>query len=360
MDNLSDGTLFALEQAAVLVCAVVAAKLLQVLLLKFFLRLSNWFHLELNERIEQRARKPLLFLLTFIALSVGLHITALPDPWMTRLQLILRGLGIASVGWLAAAITSGTGDWLVKRYSERFTDADMRDPLATRRFATQVRVLTRVLIAIILVLTLIGIALVIPGLRQLGLSLFASAGVAGIVIGVAANSTLSNLIAGIQVALTQPILLGDQVVVNSQSGIIEEITASYVVVRTGDLRRIIVPLNYFMQNPFENWTYHDPSMFGNVLLYADYTVDVDSLRRELTRVVGKSAKWNQKKCELTVSNCKEHTLELQVTVSARNAAELGDLQNEVREKMVTYLQQQQQRALPRFRLSVKEGLAAES
>jgi small-conductance mechanosensitive channel len=342
------------RDAAIIAAALAVTKLLQFVVLKCFLRFSRWFHWQLNESMEAYGKRPLLFLIGFITVAIALHFTSLPDSWMARSELALRIFATASAGWLTIGVARGIGDWLEKRYAAR----EIKDPLGQRRFTTQIQVLMRVVVTVIIVLTLIGIALVIPGLRQVGMSLFASAGVAGVIIGVAANSALSSLIAGVQLALTQPILLGDDVVVNNQQGTIEEISSSYVVVRMGDLRRMIVPLNYFMQNAFENWTYHDPALLGSALFYTGYTIDLEAMRQELTRIAEASKKWNRKSCTLSVNNCKDQLLEIKALVSAANASDLGDLQAEVREKMVMYLQQSQPEALPRMHFSLQRNLAS--
>lgn len=166
------------------------------------------------------------------------------------------------------------------------------------------------------------------------------------------------MIAGAQLALTQQILLGDEVVVSGQFGTIEEITSSYVVVRTWDLRRLVVPLRYFMENSFENWTYHESELFAPIYLYTDYSVDIAALQAEAERIVKASKWWDGKRCDLIVSDSKENTLQIRISVSGRNSSEVGSLQSEVREKLITYLQKSQPDALPKTRMEFVHQPAA--
>jgi small-conductance mechanosensitive channel len=296
-------------------------------------------------------RQPLILLLIGLATCIALPFIQMPDTWLANFRLGLRPLMVALLGWIVIGVARGAGEWLEKHYHGK----KARDPLGIRRFNTQIRILMRVIITALVILTLVGMAMTIPALRQLGMSLFASAGVAGIVIGIASKETLSNVIAGAQLALTQQILIGDEVVVNDQFGTIEEITSSFVVVRTWDLRRLVVPLRYFMENCFENWTYHETALFGPVYLYTDYTVDMASLRSQAEHIVKTSSLWDGKRFDLLVTESKENTLQIRVSMSARNSAEMWSLQCEVREKLITYLQQSQITSLPKTRVSVQSS-----
>ena len=185
-----------------------------------------------------------------------------------------------------------------------------------------------------------------PAVRQYGLSLFASAGVAGILAGLAARPVLSNLMAGVQLAMTQPIRLYDTVVVENEHGMVEEITSTYVVVKLWDLRRMIVPLTYFIEKPFQNWTRETSALVGNVMIYVDFAAPVGVIREKFQEILKKSDKWDGKTAALQVTDLKEGTMELRCLMSARSAGQTFELRCEVREKLIDFLQPEHPEALP--------------
>jgi small-conductance mechanosensitive channel len=196
----------------------------------------------------------------------------------------------------------------------------------------------------------------IPAVRAMGLSLFASAGVAGIVIGLAAQPTISNLIAGVQIALTQPIRIGDVVVVENEWGRIEEISSTYVVVAVWDERRLILPLSYFLQKPFQNWTRQSSQLLQAVILYVDYSLPVPALRDQLTRVVEGTPLWDRRVSNLQVTDLGEQTMQIRALVSAANAGNGWDLRCLVREALVTWIRENHPKALPRARMEATLNL----
>jgi small-conductance mechanosensitive channel len=188
-----------------------------------------------------------------------------------------------------------------------------------------------------------------PAVRHVGMSLLASAGLAGLIVGMAARSTLSNLIAGVQVALTQPIRIEDAIVVEGEWGWIEEINTTYIVVRLWDLRRLIVPLSYFIEKPFQNWTRTTADVLGTVIIHADYTVPVQELREELHRILEKTELWDKRTWALQVTDATESTIQLRALMSARNGPAAFDLRCYVRERLVQYLRDRYPLALPKQR-----------
>jgi small-conductance mechanosensitive channel len=204
------------------------------------------------------------------------------------------------------------------------------------------------------VIITISIALMtVEQVREYGLSLFASAGVAGVIAGLAARPVLSNLIAGVQLAMTQPIRLEDAVIVEGEFGSVEEITSTYVVLRLWDHRRLIVPLSYFMEKPFQNWTRQTSALIGSVYLYVDYTAPVERIREKLSELASSSKFWDGQVAALQVTDAKTSTMELRAIVSARNAGAAWDLRCEVREKLIAFLQKDYPSALPRQRAEVE-------
>ena len=205
-----------------------------------------------------------------------------------------------------------------------------------------------------------SILMLFDPVRQFGTSILASAGIAGIVIGFAAQKTLGNVLAGIQIALTQPLLIDDIVMVEGEFGQIEEITLTYVTVRTWDLRRLILPITYFVEKPFQNWSRVSTELLGTVLLYLDYQVPMGELRKELKRLVENNAKWDKKVCGLQVTDTKQSTIVVQALVSAADSGKLGDLRNEVREGLINFLVRNYPESLPRSRnVAVEEPTAAQ-
>lgn len=181
-------------------------------------------------------------------------------------------------------------------------------------------------------------AMTFPPIRTLGTTLLASAGVAGIIAGLAARPLFENLVAGVQIALTQPIRIDDVVSVQNEFGRVEFIGATFVVVNLWDRRRMVLPLTYFIENPFQNWTRTGASLTGVVLLYADFSVPVDALRAALPAILKSSRMWDGDICSVQVSDATETAMQLRVLVSARNAYDLWDLRCEVREKTIAWLQ----------------------
>ena len=226
---------------------------------------------------------------------------------------------------------------------------DVSDNLQARKVVTQVTVLKKVALVIIGIFTLASMLMVFDSVRQFGTSILASAGIAGIIIGFAAQRSIATLLAGFQIALTQPIRIDDVVIVENEWGRIEDITLTYVTVRIWDRRRLIVPIMYFIERPFQNWTRASSDLLGSIFLHVDYTVPLGPLRRELARILDESPYWDRKVKVLQVTDAKEHTLELRALASAADASTAWDLRCEVREKLIEFLQKNYPESLPRVR-----------
>jgi small-conductance mechanosensitive channel len=188
--------------------------------------------------------------------------------------------------------------------------------------------------------------------RQYGVSLFASAGVAGLAIGLAARPLLSNLIAGVQIAITQPIRIQDSVIVEGEYGTIEEINSTYVVVQLWDWRRLILPLNYFIEKPFQNWSRDSESIIGSVMIHVDYCADVPAIRRKLEQLVKTMPLWDGKVVNLQVSEATETSMQLRILVSARTAASAWDLRCLVREALIAFVSKELRYSLPQPRRQI--------
>lgn len=238
---------------------------------------------------------------------------------------------------------------LLSRY-----DISKKDNLRARKMHTQFKLIANIL-KFLIVLLAIGIALMtFESIRRIGVSLLASAGIAGIILGFAAQRLITTVLAGLQIAITQPIRLDDVVIVEKEWGWIEEITLTYVVIRIWDQRRLVVPTTYFIEKPFENWTRTSADILGTVFIYADYTLPVDKLREELTRILQQSAHWDGKVNVMQVTNSLEKTMEVRALMSAADSPTAWNLRVEVREKLITFLQTHYPSSLPRTRLELDQ------
>ncbi|HWD17716.1 MAG TPA: mechanosensitive ion channel domain-containing protein [Verrucomicrobiae bacterium] len=232
---------------------------------------------------------------------------------------------------------------------------DTGDNLSQRKVVTQIKMLKRIAVALIGLFTLASMLMVFEPVRHLATSMLASAGVAGIVIGFAAQRSLGTLVAGIQIAFTQPIRIDDVVIVEGEWGRIEEITMTYVVVVIWDLRRLVLPITYFIEKPFQNWTRVSADLLGTVFLYLDYSTPLAPLRAELDRLLGASKLWDGKVKGVQVTDSKEQTIEIRILVSAADASKQFDLRCDIREKLIDFLQRNFPHALPRHRLDFPPG-----
>ncbi|MEN2282913.1 mechanosensitive ion channel family protein [Algoriphagus sp. SE2] len=232
-------------------------------------------------------------------------------------------------------------------------DISKEDNLKARKVYTQINILQKVANFIIIIFGVGVVLLSFDSIRQIGVGLFASAGVAGIIIGFSAQKAIGTLIAGIQIAITQPFRLEDAVVVEGEWGWIEEINLNYIVVRIWDLRRLVLPTTYFLEKPFQNWTRTSADLLGSVFLYTDYTIPFDELRKELDRILEKTDLWDKKVKVLQVSDTKEHTVETRILVSAKNSPTAWDLRVYVREKMIEFIQKNYPECLPKTRVEME-------
>jgi len=232
------------------------------------------------------------------------------------------------------------------------------DNLRSRKVHTQVSMLRKIVFLLVLLVSFFILLMSFEAFRRIGTALLASAGIAGLVIGVAAQKTLAAVLSGIQLAITQPVRIDDVVIVENEWGRIEELTITYIVIRTWDLRRLIVPTTYFLEKPFQNWTRVSADLMGTVFIYTDYSVPVDDLRQELNRIVSQRPEWNGKVVGMQVTDTNDRYMELRALVSASNSSKAWDLRCAVRENMIEYIRHNYPGSLPRTRVEVIEGTLA--
>ena len=298
--------------------------------------------------ILRRFRKPALGLFLIAATMLAVPAFGISEYLYGAIEHALHIIFILCMSWLLVAAVYAVEDILMRRY-----DMTAADNLRARRVRTQMSVMRRLALAFIglLALGLILYTFNHTRLWQYGAGLLASAGLASLALAAAAKSTVSNLLAGIQIAFTEPIRLDDVVIVEGQWGRIEEITAAYVVVCIWNLQRLIVPLSYFIDHPFQNWTRTSANLMGNFYIYADYTCPVEPLREELTRVLQSTPWWDGKVNVLQVTDLFQQTMQIRALMSAADSGTLWNLRCFVREKMIDFLQKNYPHCLPKQRLS---------
>ncbi len=298
--------------------------------------------------------RPTRLLLPLLAAMSVVRASSIPKEFISIISHVLGLAIIACIGWLLIDLLNVLRDVAAKRY-----DLTLSDNESARRMFTQISVLQRVMVVVIVVLTVAFMLMTFEPVRHFGETMAASAGLIGIVGGLAARSTISGLIAGIQIAITQPIRLDDVVIVEGEWGRIEEITTTFVVVRIWDQRRMIVPLTYFIEKPFQNWTRRSADIMGTVFLYVDYTLPVDEVRQELQRIAKRSDLWDGKVCVLQVTNTTDRSMELRCLVSSVDSSKNYDLRCLVREQLIAYLQKNYPDRLPRVRAELRQVGVAE-
>jgi small-conductance mechanosensitive channel len=291
----------------------------------------------------ERTTGPAQLALCLGAVALVLPLAPLDDTIRTPLMRLFVVAVIALIGWISIRIV----DMSAARYLQNFRD--VTENFVARKHVTQVRVFKRVTDTIIVIITVSTALMTFDSVRQYGVSLFASAGAAGIIVGLAARPLLSNLIAGLQIAITQPIRIEDAVIIENEWGWIEDIAATYVVIRLWDWRRMVVPLSYFIEKPFQNWTRDTASLIGVIALHVDYRADVSRIRRWLEEAVKESKLWDGAVVNLQVIDADARTIELRALVSARNAPQSWDLRCEIRERLVAFIRDEMPEALPRER-----------
>ncbi len=313
------------------------------LVFKILSRLAQRTALNIDDSFVEQARRPARLMIVLIAFRLSLYFLPPDGDALAILAHAITLAWIAAAAWLLVNMTNVLETALLNRYG-----LHNKDNLKARKIVTQFKVFQRIIIVLTAILALALMLMTFDEVRKLGISLLASAGVAGIVIGFSAQNTVSNIFAGIQIALAQPIRIDDVVIVEGEWGRIEEITFTYVVVAIWDQRRLIVPIRYFLENPVQNWTRSGSEIMGTVEVHADYTLPVDSVRQELERICKEEAGdiWDGRVCVLQVTEAGERTITLRALVSSRDASLNWDLCCLVREKLVAYISKEHPSCLP--------------
>lgn len=295
-------------------------------------------------------RLPLAILLPLVVLEA---VTGAMNFDSTVTSNLLHGFGIAidlTSGFLIIRATYVLDDVILARYR-----IDRSDNLRARQVQTQITVFRRITVVVVSVISLAVALLTFREVRAAGAGLLASAGVVGLVAGIAAKPVASNVLAGLQIAISQPIRVDDVVVVEGEWGRIEQIALTYVVVQIWDLRRLVLPISYFIEQPFENWTRRSSEVLGSIYLDVDYSAPIDDIRKRFEEILAESDKWNGRVGVLQVTGSGPATVQLRALLSANDSGSSWDLQCEVREKLLTWMQQEHPHALPRQRQQLVSG-----
>ncbi len=314
-----------------LAIAIVFARVLTWLALSLATRLTKRTANQLDDHLVSGARGPLRLLLSVFAFRIGAPFLTLGSSAWGTIARALSTFAVIGFAWLAIRLMRGGAHWLEERSS--ISEREYK----SRGLRTQIAVLYRVASIVVFVIAVAAMLLQFEVVRSIGTSLLASAGIAGITIGLAAQKSLGAIIAGIQISIAQPVRIGDTVVVDTQQGVVEEIHLTYIVLRLADDRRLIAPIGKFLDQSFENWTKLGSELRGYILLPADFGTPVDAVRKELEAICKKSPHWDGRACRLDVTDAAAGALTLRATVSAKDSDALWELRCEVREALVRFL-----------------------
>lgn len=304
------------------------------------------------KRIVNAGRYSLLFFLFEIAAVISINILGLNEAYKDFFDHVFTIIIIATVGLFLSSITRTIFHSFYYKY-EDISAVEVHQ----RGMVTQVLFLYRLIMFLILTITLASILMTFPQIKNIGIGILSSAGIAGIALGIAARPILLNIMAGFQIAMTKTIKIGDAVIVEKEFAQIEAIHLTHVIARTWDMRRLILPISYFIDQPFQNWDTKSRELIGSVFVYCDYTAPVDVIRKKVEEIIESHPNWNKKVWRLHVTNCDEKTIELRVIMTANDAGSTFELRCYVREKLIEFLQKEHPYVLPcvRFKeLNIKE------
>jgi small-conductance mechanosensitive channel len=338
-----------LAEAGVVALAVVLALLAHLIARRILAAIAKRTTNNLDAALVKGLAQPTRLLVPAVValfVSQGMDLAGFNPEVRHAISLVV----IAAVGWTLVAALDCAEDIVLRKY-----DVSAADNLTARSRHTQLRVLTRTIQIFVVVITIAVMLMTFPRVRELGTSLLASAGIAGLVVGLAARPLLENIIAGLQIALTEPIRIDDVLIVEGEWGRVEEITATYVVVRIWDQRRLIVPLSYFLSKPFQNWTRESAQLLGAAFLYLDYRAPIGAIREKLEELCKRSEHWDKRVCKVQVTDAKERVMEVRLLVSAADSSAQWDLRCEVRQGVLEFLQKEHPEALPRTRVAWEDG-----
>jgi small-conductance mechanosensitive channel len=342
-----DALPFWAQSVGLLIAALLGGYLLRWMIAGFLRWRATRDQMLLVHSLNRRAAAPLGWVLS-IALLYAVLPLAMPPEWIPPARQAAWVLQMLAIAWFVIRLLMVAEDVTVSRLG-----IEKADNLRARGMQTQLRVMRQVAVLAVLLLATVVILMSFEQLRELGTGLLASAGLAGLVLGLAAQRTLSNLMAGFLVAFTQPIRMDDVVIVEGEWGRVEEITLTYVVIAIWDRRRLIVPISHFLDHPFQNWTRTESKILGSVMLHLDYRVPVDAIRTETKRLVKDHADWDGEVCGVQVVDTTPREITVRVLISAQSSGQAWDLRCFLREHLIAWLAEHHPDALPRTRATIE-------
>ncbi len=294
----------------------------------------------LKKQLLKHLKTPAKFFIPLLFIYSAFTFLELRAFW----QKIIEALIVVNFAWILTALLNALEEVVKQKF-----EIDGNHKVKERKVLTQLRFIKSIAIIVIITLAVSAILWNIPEVKQLGKTILTSAGVIGIIAGVAAQKSIANLITGFQIAFTQPIKIDDEVVIEGEFGVVEDITLTYVVIKIWDWRRLVLPLSYFNDKPFVNWTFNSTELIGSVFLHVDYTFPVAKLRTKLLALLNKNPLWDKKVADLLVTNSDARTMELRATFSGKNASDIWNLRCSIREELIEYIQKSHPDSLPKLR-----------
>ncbi|WP_217603872.1 mechanosensitive ion channel family protein [Chitinophaga sp. GbtcB8] len=301
--------------------------------------------------IVKRLGRPVNFFLPVLVLDMMMPLMDLQPKQLKLLSSTVEVLLIITFGYVLIGIVKVFEDYIVHAY-----DLRKANNLRERKIRTQLQFLRKIAVTIIIILVLCAVLLSFDSLRKIGTGLLTGVGVGGIIVGFAAQRSLGNFLAGLQIAFTQPIRIDDVLIVENEWGRVEEITLTYVVLGIWDQRKLILPINYFIEKPFQNWTRTGSAILGTVFLYLDYSAPVDALREEFFRLVEDHPLWDKRVKVMQITNATDRTMEVRLLISAVNSGQAFDLRCFLRERMIAFVQEKYPESLPKTRAEISKEI----
>jgi small-conductance mechanosensitive channel len=333
----------------ILIITLVVGLIIYHILYRVFTRVAEKSESIYLKPMAEYWRRPLRVIFLLFLIYLVYPLLSFPAGFLDVLRHAIVLALIGTIGWFAIRTVNVLRDVILSRHRIDISE----DNLENRMVYTQVKILEKILIVIISVITVSTALMTFPRIQQVGVSILASAGIAGLIIGLAAQKSLGNILAGIQIAFTQPIRIDDVLIIEGEYGQVEEITLTYVVLRIWDKRRLIIPINFFNENIFQNWTRVSADLLGTVYLYVDYEVPVDAIRKELTCILEGTELWDKEVGGVQVTNTTDNYLEIRALMSAKDSSTLWDLRCLVREKLLEFVRANYPESLPKTRVELQ-------
>jgi len=333
---------------------VITVGILAGILLKFFIvKLTKYYKNKNNFSFVRsfviRSGKPFNIFLPFIFLSITKSLIVLSPQLFVIYDKVIEISLIISFAYILVSLVEVFQDFIIYTFV-----LQKEDNLKERKIRTQLQFMRKMFMVVIVLLTIAAVLFSFDGMRRIGAGLLTGVGVSGIIIGFAAQKSLSNLLAGFQIAFTQPIRIDDVLVVEGEWGKVEEITLTYVVLHIWDQRRLILPINYFIEKPFQNWTRLSAEILGTVFIYADYSLPINEFRNEFDRILTKHPLWDKRVKVVQITDSKDKVMEIRALMSAENSSNAFDLRCDIREGLIQFIQNNYPQSLPKIRASVIE------